>query len=38
MSDYFYVLNCIFSDESCDECGLDCYLCPYYDEEEEDYE
>lgn len=36
MSDMFYVFHCLFRSEECDDFGADCYLCPFYDEEDED--
>ena len=36
MSNWSYVFNCLFATKDCDECGMDCWLCPYYDENEDD--
>lgn len=38
MSNFYYVISCVFREEDCDEYGSDCYLCPFYREEDEDDE
>ncbi len=36
MSNWSYVFSCMFKNDDCDEFGMDCWCCPYYDEDEDD--
>ena len=38
MSTMFYVFSCPFADDRCDEFGLDCPMCVFYREEEDEEE
>lgn len=38
MSNWNYVFNCLFRTEECDEFGMDCCICPYYDRNEDEEE
>ena len=38
MCNFSYVFSCLFATEECDKYGSDCWLCPYYDEEEDEEE
>jgi hypothetical protein len=36
MSSYSYVFSCLFATDECDEYGLDCCFCPFYNDNEDD--